>query len=119
MRVERRRTKKLIVAFHFLAGRPAAWKCDDCRAKGLTEKRRCGWQAGARAGGAPVWAKRGLAIFECPTSYITAETLTFVEEYHARRMFGFGDVAALPARTVDAFSILERESVMERAHADK
>lgn len=66
-----------------------------------------------------MWAKRGIAIYECPTSFITGESLTFVEEYNARRQFGFGDVGTLPARTVDAFHVLEREFVSERLHADK
>jgi hypothetical protein len=59
-----------------------------------------------------------VAIAECPKSYITAESLTWIEEFQVRKLFGFGDVMLLPARAVDAFCTLERESIAERMHAD-
>ena len=91
-----------------------------CRSRGLAEKRRCGW-LGKRAepATAPVWARNGVAVFECPKSYITAESLTWIEEFQVRKLFGFGDVMSLPARAVDAFGTLERESIAERMNADQ
>jgi hypothetical protein len=56
---------------------------------------------------------------ECPKSYITPESLTLIEEFHVRKLFGFGDITELPARTVDAFCILERESIAERRNGNE
>jgi hypothetical protein len=67
----------------------------------------------------PVWARGGVGVFECPKSYITAESLTWIEEFHVRKLFGFGDVMSLPARAVDAFCALERESIAERTNAEQ
>lgn len=60
-----------------------------------------------------------MAVTECPKSYITAESLSWIEEFHVRKLFGFGDVTNLPARAVDAFCTLERETVAERIHANE
>ena len=86
----------------------------------LAEKRRCGWLGKERKPAtAPVWARGWVSIFECPKSYITAESLTWIEEFQVRKLFGFGDVMSLPARAVDAFCTLERESIAERMNADQ
>jgi hypothetical protein len=51
----------------------------------------------------------------CPVSYVTAESEALVEEFFVRRRFGLakapvgGGYEELPARTVEAFLILERE----------
>ena len=42
-RAERRRKKKLLVAFHFQFSNQAGWECDACRRSGLEIRRRCGW----------------------------------------------------------------------------
>jgi len=60
-----------------------------------------------------------VAVTECPKSYITPQSLTWIEEFQVRKLFGFGDVTELPARAVDAFCILERESIAERMHANE
>src|SRR6185312_6070681 len=58
MRFERGGKKKLTVAFHFLSGNQAGWKCESCRRQGLEGTRRCGWipeeQRGPRK---VVWAR--------------------------------------------------------------
>jgi hypothetical protein len=64
---------------------------------------------------APVWARNGAALAECPKSSISAESLTLVEEFSARRQLGGMEFSALTARQVDAFTILERELATERA----
>lgn len=56
---------------------------------------------------------------ECPQSYITAESLAWIEAYQAGRVFGFGDVSELSARTVDAFCVLELEVAKERKHGEE
>ncbi len=58
--------------------------------------------------GPPVWARREIAVGSCPKSYITAESVTLLEEFGARRRLGGTDVAELSARQVDAFMILEK-----------
>jgi hypothetical protein len=97
----------------------AAWKCDVCRSRGLAEKRRCGWLEKKTPSAGPVWARRGVAAMECPKSYITPESLTLIEEFHVRKLFGFGDISELPARTVDAFCVLERQSIAERRNGNE
>jgi hypothetical protein len=110
MRVEHRRKKKLIVAFHFQLGNKAAWNCDRCRKSGLETKRRCGWLAN-NADSAPtvVWVRGKVSLTTCPTSYITAESITLLEEFHAWKLVGAGSVYDLPARLVEAIFVLENE----------
>jgi len=55
-----------------------------------------------------VWARRTVAIDSCPVSYVTAESLVLVQEFVAWRQSG-GDLFSLPARTAEAFCILNNE----------
>lgn len=53
----------------------------------------------------------------CPKSVVTGESLAFLEEYQARKTFGdFAGVNDLPARSVDAFSLLEQLVAKEKSH---
>ena len=109
MRIERRRTKKLIAAFHFELSNQAGWKCGDCRKNGLEKKRRCGWLAGAKDGPERiVWARRGVGVSECPTSLITTQSLQWIEAFHAWKLCGWSDGEAT-ARQVEALCVLENE----------
>lgn len=120
MRLEPGRTKKLIVAFHFQFANQAAWKCDQCRKSGLEKTRRCGWLPGAGEGaGSPVWARNGVAVTTCPVSYIEAQSLAWIEEYVAWKTLGSTDWTRLPARTVEAFCFLERETAKERRNGER
>jgi hypothetical protein len=48
---------------------------------------------------------------------ITGESLAFLEEFQYRRVFGdFAGMGNLPARTVDAFCLLEQLMAKERTH---
>ena len=117
MRTYRGRKKKLIVAFHFQFSNQAAWRCDTCRSQGLDIKRRCGWVEAERRGPAKlVWARRHVRLTECPKTLITPESEEWLERYQVGRVFGFGDMTDAPARTVDAFCVLERELAAERNH---
>jgi len=111
------RTKKLIVAFHFQFANQAAWKCDECRRQGLEKLRRCGWLNWANEPRRVVWARGGVATECCPTSYVTADSAIYIQEFNAWKLFGGSGVYSLPARTVDAFIVLEHElrSEMRRA----
>ena len=110
-----RRTKKLLVAFHFQFSNQAGWECDACRKSGLEQKRRCGWLGLEDDERGPVvWARTGLALTRCPKSSITAESEALVEEFFVRRRLGGMAFAELSARQVEAFVILESALVEEK-----
>ena len=91
-----------------------------CRSQGLAVRRRCGWQRGsAEQPENVIWARRNARVSECPKSYITAASLAWIEEYQTGRAFGFSDVSGLPARTVDAFCVLELELAREKEHGEE
>jgi hypothetical protein len=110
MRTIGSRKKKLIVALHFQFSNQAGWECATCRKAGLEIKRRCGWTP--RASETPVrvvWARNSVASTECPKSFITARSMTWLEEYLVRRKLGQRGIDRLGAREVEAFLILEHE----------
>jgi hypothetical protein len=117
VRAWRARKKKLIVAFHLQFGNRAGWDCESCRRSGLEAKRRCGFIAAAkRAPIRVVWARLTAQTEECPTSFVTGESLALVEEFFVRRRLGIPDSVAMDARKVDAFLILRNEMEREEQH---
>ena len=123
MRSQRERTKKLIVAFHFVIGNErlpnrAGWNCDSCRRHGLEAKRRCGFLPIEKRGEPRVvWGRRQTQTEECPKSLVTGESLALLEEFFVRRRLGFHErIDEIEARKVDAFLILQDE--MEREERD-
>jgi hypothetical protein len=60
-----------------------------------------------------VWARKDVAIATCPTSYITAESQTLVEDYLVRRRLNGMEFSELSARQVEAFLILEKALAAE------
>ena len=51
-----------------------------------------------------------LALSECPVSYVSGESLSFLEDFVAHVELGGGeDPRRWPARRVDAFRVLYRE----------
>ena len=60
-----------------------------------------------------------VSLTTCPTSYISAESIAFLEEFHAWKLFGTGDVYDLPARVVEAIFVLEIELRAERNNGQK
>ncbi len=87
----------------------AGWRCDACRKAGLEKSRRCGWLGYTdEPVGAPVWARKNLELFTCPTSFVTAESRTLVEEFLVRRRFGALHIHRMPAKRVEAFALLEK-----------
>ena len=78
-------------------------------------KRACGYLPRVEArSGVPVWARAGVAVEVCPKSYITGESLAWIEHFGAFKFLGCTDPIDLPARTVDALCLIkdlvERES---------
>jgi hypothetical protein len=61
----------------------------------------------------PVWARKDVALFTCPKSYITPDSETLVEEFFVRRRMGAIDFSELSARQVEAFAILENALTAE------
>jgi len=81
-----------------------------CRKTGLEIKRRCGWTPAALETPARViWARHDAATVICPKSFVTAQSLAWVEEYLVRRKLGQKGIDGLGARDVEAFLILEHE----------
>jgi hypothetical protein len=56
-----------------------------------------------------VWLRGRISLATCPTSYITAESIALLEEFHAWKLCGGGSVYDLPARLVEAIFVLEHE----------
>lgn len=67
------------------------------------------------AGTQPVWARAGVALWTCPRSFITAESITLVEEFAVWRQLG-GATGRLTAKQVDGFAILEGMLAKELKH---
>jgi hypothetical protein len=66
----------------------------------------------------PVWTRGRTAASSCPKSYVTSESIALLEQFYAWKLFGNTDPKLLPARTVDAFFVLEKELAEERANGD-
>jgi hypothetical protein len=64
-----------------------------------------------------VWARRAVFLETCPRSYVTAESMALVDAFAARKLVGGGDPTELPARTVDAYCVLENELRTETINA--
>jgi hypothetical protein len=56
-----------------------------------------------------VWARKTASTKECPRSYITAESVEWLEAFHVRRRLGYPDAERLTARQAEAMLALERE----------
>lgn len=114
MRIDGSRNKKLIVAFHFQFANRAGWNCDECRKHGLEAKRRCGFLPEDKRGRPQVvWGRKRASTEECPTSFITGQSLAWIEEFVARRRLSIPDSLDVDARKLDAFLILQKEMETE------
>ena len=54
-----------------------------------------------------------MGISTCPKSYVTGESLAFVEEFFGRKRAGGRPAEELSARQVEAFAVLENEFFLE------
>lgn len=66
-----------------------------------------------------MWARKHVLVSECPKSYVSAESMAFVEDFSFRRRFGQVDPIHLTARQADAFMILESELAREIKDGDQ
>lgn len=65
-----------------------------------------------------MWARGQVILTSCPTSYISAESWRLLEQFYGWKLLGGVALDALPARSADAFYLLERELAKERGHAE-
>ena len=56
-----------------------------------------------------VWARKRVSINVCPKSFITPQSLAWLEEFAVRRKLGQRRQEELGARDAEAFLILEAE----------
>ena len=57
-----------------------------------------------------VWAAGRVGITECPVSYVTGESLGWLEDFYVHQALGGGgEILDWPARRVDAFVVLKAE----------
>jgi len=56
-----------------------------------------------------VWARGNAATTVCPKSFITAQSMAWLEEYLVRLNLGQRGIDGLGAREVEAFLILKHE----------
>ena len=80
-----------------------------CRRQGLEARRRCGFlpedERGVRR---PVWASYGVAIEECPRSYVRPASVELLERVGAIRA-GLVGQEAITAREADALVVISQE----------
>jgi hypothetical protein len=86
---------------------------------GLAEARRCAWLKGTENQAAtPVWVRGKTIAFRCPKSIITAQSLTFLEQFLYWRRCS-GNLWELDAKTADALMALQEESEKENHHEEE
>lgn len=56
-----------------------------------------------------VWARNDVGTGVCPKSYITADSIRWLELFGAWRLARGGSLLSMPARQVDAFRLIESE----------
>ena len=66
-----------------------------------------------------VWARRRVSTDRCPTSLISAQSLTWIEQFWVWRRLGPSYPGELSAREIEAFLILEKEAQEEVSHDTK
>jgi hypothetical protein len=66
--------------------------------------------SGTTAGGdRVVWARKSASTHSCPRSFVTAQSMAWLEEFLVRRRLGQRWPEELGAREAEAFLILEAE----------
>lgn len=60
-----------------------------------------------------MWARKGVALYTCPKSFITPASHALVEEFFLRRRLGAMEIHEFSAKQVEAFALLERALTAE------
>jgi hypothetical protein len=66
-----------------------------------------------------VWARDGVIACQCPKSIITAQSVSFVEQFRIWKEFGGGAPWSLEAKTAEAILFLEEAWRKENKHGQK
>ncbi|HYM06116.1 MAG TPA: hypothetical protein VEU11_06110 [Terriglobales bacterium] len=81
-------------------------------------KRRCGWVPTAlESRPRVVWTHKGISTETCPVSFITAQSIGWVEEFFVWKRLRLALPYDLSARQAEAFLILEEQLSLERQDA--
>ncbi len=119
MRVERRRKKKLLVAFHFSRANKTAWECDSCRRAGLESVRNCAMHDGGQDSDNSetiVWAHRDIIVDRCPICIISAASVAWLDRYYIWKTAGCQLNEEMSSRDMEAFLTLmevERSEILD------
>ena len=62
-----------------------------------------------------VWARKRVSTDQCPTSVVSAQSLTWIEQFYVWKKLGTNYPGELSAREVEAFLILEQEARAEES----
>jgi hypothetical protein len=83
-------------------------------------RRRCGWvPAALETPARVVWARGQVSTDVCPRSFVTAESIGWVEEFLARKWLRLALPAELSMRQAEAFLILEQQLMLEKSGGTK
>jgi hypothetical protein len=83
-------------------------------------RRRCGWVPAALETPARViWARGQVSTDVCPRSFITAQSIGWVEEFLVRKWLRLALPAELNMRQAEAFLILEQQLTLENSGGAK
>lgn len=60
-----------------------------------------------------MWVRGRVSISECPKSFVTAESIGWLEEFQIWKRLGYPNVTEMTARQVEAMLVLEAELMEE------
>jgi len=79
-------------------------------------KRRCGWlPAALETPERVIWARKRVSTDQCPTSVVSAQSVSWIEQFYVWRRLRESYPGELSAREVEAFLILEGEAQAEES----
>lgn len=56
---------------------------------------------------------------ECPRSFVSPQSVAWIEEFHAWRVGRLRELLPLPSKTAEAFAVLEGETERARNHDER
>ena len=98
---------------------PAAWRCDPCRSSGLAKVRNCAWLTPEPPKNSkPVWTRGGVFSVQCPKSVITAQSLSYIDQFRVWKEFGGESLLSMEVKTAEALAVLEGAWQMEKQRGE-
>jgi hypothetical protein len=77
-------------------------------------KRRCGFLGIAASETAPVWAHRNVVCMSCPKTFVSAQSLTWLDEFRYWQRLGGSGYLDAEAKKMDAFLLIEAELAAQK-----